>query len=227
MKISYNLLKEIINVDLPLDKQLGALTSIGLEVEGNTIYESILGSLEGVVVGKVLKCAKHPNADRLKITQVDVGDKNSLQIICGAPNVKEGTKVPVALVGTNLYNDKNQSFKILKSKIRGEISEGMICSEKELQLSDSHEGIMILNEIYPVGKKCSEIFQIYTDNLIEIGLTPNRSDAMSHLGVARDLKAWCISNNIKNSFKIPKVKKYSLGVNSNFKLKVENHQTCP
>jgi len=227
MKISYNLLKEIINVDLPLDKQLSALTSIGLEVEGNTIYESILGSLEGVVVGKVLKCAKHPNADRLKITQVDVGDKNSLQIICGAPNVKEGTKVPVALVGTNLYNDKNQSFKILKSKIRGEISEGMICSEKELQLGESHEGIMILDEIHSVGKKCSEIYKIYKDNLIEIGLTPNRSDAMSHLGVARDLKAWCISNNIKYTFKIPKVKEYKWVGNSNFKINVENFETCP
>ncbi len=227
MKISYNLLKEIINVDLPLDKQLGALTSIGLEVEGNTIYESILGSLEGVVVGKVLKCIKHPNADRLKITQVDVGDKNLLQIICGAPNVKEGAKVPVALVGTNLYNDKNQSFKILKSKIRGEISEGMICSEKELQLGESHEGIMILDEIHSVGKKCSEIYKIYKDNLIEIGLTPNRSDAMSHLGVARDLKAWCISNNIKYTFKIPKVKEYKLGGNSDFKINVENFETCP
>ena len=227
MKISYNLLKEIINVDLPLDKQLSALTSIGLEVEGNTIYESILGSLEGVVVGKVLKCAKHPNADRLKITQVDVGDKNSLQIICGAPNVKEGAKVPVALVGTNLYNDKNQSFKILKSKIRGEISEGMICSEKELQLGESHEGIMILDEIHSVGKKCSEIYKIYKDNLIEIGLTPNRSDAMSHLGVARDLKAWCISNNIKYTFKIPKVKEYKFGGNSGFKINVENFETCP
>ncbi|RPG57534.1 MAG: phenylalanine--tRNA ligase subunit beta [Flavobacteriales bacterium TMED96] len=227
MRISYNLLKEIINVDLPLDKQLGALTSIGLEVEGNTIYESILGSLEGVVVGKVLKCVKHPNADRLKITQVDVGDKNLLQIICGAPNVKEGAKVPVALVGTNLYNDKNQSFKILKSKIRGEISEGMICSEKELQLGESHEGIMILDEIHSVGKKCSEIYKIYKDNLIEIGLTPNRSDAMSHLGVARDLKAWCISNNIKYTFKIPKVKEYKLGGNSDFKINVENFETCP
>ena len=227
MRISYNLLKEIINVDLPLDKQLGALTSIGLEVEGNTIYESILGSLEGVVVGKVLKCVKHPNADRLKITQVDVGDKNLLQIICGAPNVKEGAKVPVALVGTNLYNDKNQSFKILKSKIRGEISEGMICSEKELQLGESDEGIMILDEIHSVGKKCSEIYKIYKDNLIEIGLTPNRSDAMSHLGVARDLKAWCISNNIKYTFKIPKVKEYKLGGNSDFKINVENFETCP
>ena len=163
MKISYNLLKEIIDIDLPLDKQLSALTSIGLEVEGNTIYESILGSLEGVVVGKVLKCAKHPNADRLKITQVDVGDKNLLQIVCGASNVTEGAKVPVALVGTTLYDDKNQSFKILKSKIRGEISEGMICSEKELQLGESHEGIMILDEIHSVGKKCSEIYKIYKD----------------------------------------------------------------
>ncbi len=227
MKISYNLLKEIINVDLPLDKQLSALTSIGLEVEGNTIYESILGSLEGVVVGKVLKCIKHPNADRLKITQVDVGDRNLLQIICGASNVREGAKVPVALVGTNLYNDKNQSFKILKSKIRGKISEGMICSEKELQLGESHEGIMILDEIHSIGKKCSEIFKIYKDNLIEIGLTPNRSDATSHLGVARDLKAWCISNNIKYTFKIPKVKEYKLGSNSGFKVNVENFETCP
>ena len=227
MKISYNLLKEIISVDLPMEEQLDSLTSIGLEVEGNVIYESILGSLEGVVVGKVLKCFKHPNADRLKVTEVDVGIKSTLQIICGAPNVKEGIKVPVALIGTNLYNEKNESFKILKSKIRGEISEGMICSEKELQLGESHEGIMILDEIHPIGKKCSEIFEIYNDNLIEIGLTPNRSDAMSHLGVARDLKAWCITNNINYSFKIPKVKEYKLGSNSRFKLNVENFETCP
>ena len=132
MKISYNLLKEIINVDLPVSDQLDALTSIGLEVEGSSIYESIPGSLEGIVVGKVLKCVKHQNADRLKVTEVDVGEKNTLQIICGAPNVKTGIKVPVALVGTKLYNEKNESFKILKSKIRGVISEGMICSEKEL-----------------------------------------------------------------------------------------------
>ena len=227
MKISYNLLKEIISVDLPLEEQLNSLTSTGLEIEGNFIYESILGSLEGVIVGKVLKCFKHPNADRLKITEVDVGVKSTLQIICGAPNVKEGIKVPVALIGTNLYNEKNESFKILKSKIRGEISEGMICSEKELQLGESHEGIMILDEIHPIGKKCSEIFEIYNDNIIEIGLTPNRSDAMSHLGVARDLKAWCISNNINYSFKIPKVKEYKLGSNSSFKLNVENFETCP
>ena len=227
MKISYNLLKEIINVDLPFEQQLDALTSIGLEVEGNSIYESIPGSLKGVVVGKVLKCFKHPNADRLKLTEVDVGIKNTLQIICGASNVKEGIKVPVALNGTNLYIDKNECFTILKSKIRGEISEGMICSEKELQLGESHEGIMILDEIHPVGKKCSEIFEIYNDNLIEIGLTPNRSDAMSHLGVARDLKAWCISNSINYSFKIPKVKEFKLGSNSSFKLKVENFENCP
>ena len=227
MKISYNLLKEIINVDLPFEQELEALTSIGLEVEGNTIYESIPGSLEGVVVGKVLKCIKHPNADRLKVTEVDVGTKNTLQIICGAPNVKEGLKVPVALIGTNLYNEKSESFKILKSKIRGEISEGMICSEKELQLGESHEGIMILDEIYHIGKKCSEIFEIYNDNLIEIGLTPNRSDAISHLGVARDLKAWCISHNIDYSFKIPQVKEYKFGSNSSFKLNVENFKSCP
>jgi len=227
MKISYNLLKEIISVDLPLEEQLNSLTSLGLEVEGNVIYESILGSLEGVVVGKVLKCVKHPNADRLKITEVDVGVKSTLKIICGAPNVKEGIKVPVALIGTILYNEKNESFKILKSKIRGEISEGMICSEKELQLGESHEGIMILDEIHPIGKKCSEIFEIYNDNIIEIGLTPNRSDAMSHLGVARDLKAWCISNNINYSYKIPIVKEYKLGSNSSFKLNVESFETCP
>ncbi len=227
MKISYNLLNEIINVDLPFEHKLDALTSIGLEVEDSKIYESIPGSLEGVVVGKVLKCINHPNADRLKVTEVNVGKKNTLQIICGAPNVREGLKVPVALIGTNLYNDKGESFKILKSKIRGEISEGMICSEKELQLGESHEGIMIIDEIHHEGKNCSEIFKIYNDNLIEIGLTPNRSDAMSHLGVARDLKAWCISNDINYSFKIPKVKEYKSGSNSNFKINVENFETCP
>ncbi len=189
MKISYNWLKEFLSIDLEAEKVAEILTDLGLEVEGIETFESVKGSLEGVVVGKVLKCEQHSNADRLKVTEVDLGNDQVVQIVCGAPNVAEGQKVPVATIGTVLYADDGESFKIKKGKIRGEESHGMICAEDELGLGKSHDGIMVLPKDTVVGTPASEIFDFYTDKVFEIGLTPNRADAMSHLGVARDLYA--------------------------------------
>ena len=189
MKISYNWLKEFLSIDLEAEKVAEILTDLGLEVEGIETFESVKGSLEGVVVGKVLKCEQHSNADRLKVTEVDLGNDQVVQIVCGAPNVAEGQKVPVATIGTVLYADDGESFKIKKGKIRGEESHGMICAEDELGLGISHDGIMVLPKDTVVGTPASEIFDLYTDKVFEIGLTPNRADAMSHLGVARDLYA--------------------------------------
>ncbi|MCD6544659.1 MAG: phenylalanine--tRNA ligase subunit beta [Flavobacteriaceae bacterium] len=189
MKISYNWLKEFLNIDLEAEKIGEILTDLGLEVEGIEIFESVKGSLNGVVVGEVISCEQHTNADRLKVTTVDLGDGKLVQIVCGAPNVAKGQKVPVATIGTILYDDKGEGFTIKKGKIRGEESFGMICAEDELGLGTSHDGIMVLDENVKVGTSASELFDICTDQVFEIGLTPNRADAMSHLGVARDLYA--------------------------------------
>jgi len=189
MKISYNWLKEFLSIDLEAEKVAEILTDLGLEVEGIETFESVKGSLEGVVVGKVLKCEQHSNADRLKVTEVDLGNDQVVQIVCGAPNVAEGQKVPVATIGTVLYAEDGESFTIKKGKIRGEESHGMICAEDELGLGKSHDGIMVLPKDAIEGTPASEIFDFYTDKVFEIGLTPNRADAMSHLGVARDLYA--------------------------------------
>lgn len=192
MKISYNWLKQFLQTDWNPEKTGELLTDLGLEVEGIEKVESIKGSLQGVVVGDVKTCIKHPNADKLKITTVDLGDGNPVQIVCGAPNVDAGQKVPVATVGTMLYDDKGEGFKIKKGKIRGEESHGMICAEDELGLGNSHDGIMILEESLVAGTPCADVFKIETDYVFEIGLTPNRADAMSHFGVARDLRAGLI-----------------------------------
>ena len=165
------------------------MTDLGLEVEGIETIESIKGSLLGVLVGEVLTCEKHPNADKLKITTVDIGGKEPLQIVCGASNVATGQKVPVATVGTVLYDDKGVPFHIKKGKIRGEASLGMICAEDELGLGTSHEGILVLDDSLKPGTPVADVFKIETDNVFEIGLTPNRADAMSHYGTARDLRA--------------------------------------
>ncbi|WP_028892101.1 phenylalanine--tRNA ligase subunit beta [Tenacibaculum sp. 47A_GOM-205m] len=192
MKISYNWLKQFLQTDWEAEKTGELLTDLGLEVEGIEKVESIKGSLQGVVVGEVKTCIKHPNADKLKITTVDLGNGSPVQIVCGAPNVDAGQKVPVATVGTMLYDDKGEGFKIKKGKIRGEESHGMICAEDELGLGKSHDGIMILDESLAPGTPCSDVFNIEIDYVFEIGLTPNRSDAMSHYGVARDLRAGLI-----------------------------------
>ncbi len=196
MKISYNWLKQFIKVDWDAEKTGNLLTDLGLEVEGIEAFESIKGGLKGIVIGHVLECEQHPNADRLKVTKVDVGNDEVLQIVCGAPNVAAGQKVPVATIGTTLYDEEGNSFVIKKGKIRGEESHGMICAEDELGLGKSHDGIMILNEDLVPGTLGSEVFEIENDQIFEIGLTPNRADAMSHWGVARDLKAGLLRNEV-------------------------------
>lgn len=189
MHISFNWLREFTKTDLSATEVGTMLTDLGLEVEGIKHYQSIKGGLEGVVIGKVLSCEKHPNADKLKVTQVDIGESEPIQIVCGAPNVAAGQTVPVATVGTTLFTDKGEAFVINKSKIRGEVSQGMICAEDELGLGESHDGIMVLEKHHKAGKPCKDVFPIVNDDVFEIGLTPNRSDAMSHYGVARDLRA--------------------------------------
>ncbi|CAM1333204.1 phenylalanine--tRNA ligase subunit beta [Tenacibaculum aestuariivivum] len=192
MKISYNWLRQFLQTDWEAEKTGELLTDLGLEVEGIETVESIKGSLKGIVVGEVKTCIKHPNADKLKVTTVDLGDGQPVQIVCGAPNVAVGQKVPVATVGTTLYDSKGEAFKIKKGKIRGEESYGMICAEDELGLGKGHDGIMVLDDTLTIGTPCSKVFNIETDYVFEIGLTPNRADAMSHFGVARDLRAGLI-----------------------------------
>jgi len=189
MKISYNWLKQFIKTNKTPEEISTLLTDLGLEVEGIEKFESVKGGLKGVVVGVVLTCEKHPNADKLKITTVDIGEEKPLQIVCGASNVAQGQKVPVATIGTTLHDKDGNSFQIKKGKIRGEDSFGMICAEDELGLGTSHDGIMILDDKVKIGTSVSQIFEIESDDVFEIGLTPNRADAMSHWGVARDIKA--------------------------------------
>jgi len=205
MKISYNWLKQFINIDWDVEKTSELLTDLGLEVEGIDIYQSIKGGLEGVVIGEVLTCIQHPNADRLKLTTVAIGNETTLQIVCGAPNVAAGQKVPVATIGTTLYDDKGEPWTIKKGKIRSEESHGMICAEDELGLGESHDGIMILDSALEIGTKASDVFEIENDYVFEIGLTPNRADAMSHLGTARDLKAGLVHHDVKKELITPSV----------------------
>lgn len=228
MKISNNWLKDYIKTELKSERIGEFLTDIGLEVEGIEKFESIKGSLEGVVVGKVLTCEKHPNADKLKKTTVDVGSGKVLNIVCGAPNVEEGQTVPVAVVGTKIYDKTGNFFEIKEAKIRGEVSQGMICAEDELGLSDDHGGIMVLDATkYEIGKNFSDYFDLTNDEVFEIGLTPNRTDAMSHYGVARDLNAFLSTNQQKGDFqKVSSVALNNEGSHE-FSLDVENTELTP
>ncbi|HEY0670186.1 MAG TPA: phenylalanine--tRNA ligase subunit beta [Sphingobacteriaceae bacterium] len=196
MKISYKWLKEFINTSKTPEEVSLILTNIGLEVESLECVQAIPGGLEGLVIGYVNDCVQHPNADRLRITHVDIGTGTDLQIVCGASNVAAGQKVVVAVVGSTVYPIKGEPFKINKSKIRGEVSEGMICAEDEIGLGNSHEGILVLDGDAPVGLPVKDYYaqkedsKLEDDYVFEIGLTPNRADAASHLGVARDLAAF-------------------------------------
>jgi phenylalanyl-tRNA synthetase beta chain len=205
MKIAYNWLKEFLNTDWEAEKTGDLLTELGLEVEGIHPFESVKGGLKGVVIGKVLTCEKHPNADKLSITTVDLGDGKPVQIVCGAPNVAAGQTVPVATIGTELFDKEGKSFVIKKGNIRGEESHGMICAEDELGLGTSHDGIMVLDSHLKLGKPVGELFDISVDEVFEIGLTPNRADAMSHYGVARDLKAGLMQRGINLELITPSV----------------------
>jgi len=228
MKISNNWLKDYIKTELKSERIGEFLTDIGLEVEGIDKFESIKGSLEGIIVGKVLTCEKHPNADKLKKTTVDVGSGKILNIVCGAPNVEAGQTVPVAVVGTKIYDKTGSFFEIKEAKIRGEVSQGMICAEDELGLSDDHGGIMVLDEAkYEVGKNFADYFELTNDEVFEIGLTPNRTDAMSHYGVARDLYAFLSTNQQKGDFeKISSVALINEGSHG-FSLEIENAELIP
>ena len=229
MKISYNWLKQFIKIDWNSEETAALLTDLGLEVEGVEKYESLKGGLEGVVVGHVLTCVSHPNADKLSITTVDLGDGNPVQIICGAPNVAVGQKVPVATIGTKLFDKEGNSFEIKKGKIRGEESHGMICAEDELGLGDSHDGILILDNSLVAGTPASQVFNIETDEVFEIGLTPNRADAMSHWGVARDLRAGIIQKNGNHAELItPSVNKFKVEKRTlKIDVKVEETKLAP
>lgn len=219
MKISYNWLKELVKTELNPDELAKILTATGLEVEGVEEVEAVKGGLKGVVVGEVLTCEKHENADKLNVTTVNVGEDSALQIVCGAPNVAVGQKVVVATVGSVLYPKPDEEFKIKKSKIRGVESFGMICAEDELGLGTSHDGIMVLDDTAPIGQDAATFFNLSSDYLIEIGLTPNRSDALGHLGVARDLIAYLnVHENANLSINWPDVEDLNAQENS---LKIE------
>ena len=220
MKISYNWLKQFLQIDWDAQKTGELLTDLGLEVEGITQFESVKGGLRGIVVGHVLTCEPHPNADRLKLTTVDIGQEAPVQIVCGAPNVAAGQKVPVATVGTTLYTKEGEAWVIKKGKIRGEVSQGMICAEDEIGLGESHDGIMVLNEELVPGTPCAKVFDIENDEVFEIGLTPNRADAMSHFGVARDLKAGLEQKEIQKELVTPSVSNFSID-NRSLKVDVE------
>ena len=226
MKISYNWLKEYIDIDLEATEVARYLTDTGLEVEGIENVESVKGGLKGIVIGEVLTKEQHPNADRLSITTVNIGEKEPLKIVCGAPNVETGQKVLVATIGTMLYSG-DESFKIKKGKIRGEVSQGMICAEDEIGLGESHEGIMVLDSTAKAGELASNYFNIDSDIVFEIGLTPNRSDAMSHIGVARDLAAILNHNNIKCELKFPEVNTFKEGSEKAFTVEVKDQNACP
>lgn len=195
MRISYNWLKQFLKIELPSEETSAMLTDLGLEVEIVESFQSVKGGLLGVVVGEVLTCEKHPDADRLKVTTVNLGDGTPVQIVCGAPNVAVGQKVPVATIGTKLHDKDGNEFEIKKGKIRGQESHGMICAEDELGLGDNHDGIMVLDKKIKPGTTLAEVLKIENDEVFEIGLTPNRADAMSHYGVARDLRASLLLKN--------------------------------
>jgi len=226
MKISYNWLKNYINTDLSAEEVSKILTDTGLEVEGIEHFESVKGGLEGLVIGKVTSCEKHPNADKLTVTTVDVGNGTELPIVCGAPNVAKGQKVVVAMVGTTLYSG-DEGFKIKKAKMRGELSEGMICAEDEIGLGTSHDGIMVLDDSAKIGMPAKEYFNIETDTIFEIGLTPNRIDGASHIGTARDLAAY-LSQTKKTELIKPSVDNFKVD-NNNLPIKiiVEDKEACP
>lgn len=228
MKISYNWLKQFIHIDWDSKKTGELLTDLGLEVEGVTAFESIKGGLKGIVVGHVLSCEKHPNADKLKLTSVDIGSDKPVQIVCGAPNVAAGQKVPVATIGTKLYTPEGEEWTIKKGKIRGEESHGMICAEDELGLGESHEGIMVLEESLEPGTPCGELFEVENDEVFEIGLTPNRADAMSHFGVARDLKAGLLQKEIKSELITPPISHFNVDNRSlKIDVNVEDNELAP
>lgn len=228
MKISYNWLKQFVNLDWEAERTGELLTDLGLEIEGIETFTSVPGGLKGVVVGHVLECTQHPNADKLKLTSVDLGNGEPVQIVCGAPNVAVGQKVPVATIGTTLHDKEGEPWKIKKGKIRGEVSMGMICAEDELGLGESHDGIMVLDKSLKPGTPVAEVVDIEIDDVFEIGLTPNRADAMSHWGVARDLRAGLLQNEVQRELITPSTSSFHVDSRTlKIDVKVANNELAP
>jgi len=227
MKISYNWLKDYLDFDLSPVRVGELLTDTGLEVEGIEEFDQVKGGLKGLVIGEVVSCEQHTNADRLKVTEINIGTDTNLPIVCGAPNVAKGQKIVVATVGAKLYPTEGEEFEIKKSKIRGEVSEGMICAEDEIGLGKGHDGIMVLKEGAQVGTPAAEYFDLSSDYTIEIGLTPNRADGMSHYGVARDLAAALQHKNIPcGKLTLPELTSFKEG-NTKLNIEVKDNEACP
>ena len=223
MRISLNWLKQYISLEETPEQLADILTMTGLEVEGIETFESIKGGLKGLVVGEVLTCVQHPQADRLSLTKVDIGIEQPIQIVCGAPNVAQGQKVVVAPVGTIIYPTNGEPFEIKKSKIRGEFSEGMICAEDEIGLGTDHRGVIEMKTDLPNGSEVTRYFEIENDIVFEIGLTPNRGDATSHIGVARDLKAV-----LNKKLQWPSVDQFKVENNNlNIAVEIKDIDACP
>lgn len=226
MNISYKWLKEYVDFDLSPEEVCAALTSTGLEVDALEEVQTIKGGLKGLYVGKVLTCEQHPNSDHLHITTVDLGKGEPQQIVCGAPNVAAGQKVIVADLGCVLY-DGDKEFVIKKSKLRGVESNGMICAEDEIGVGTSHDGIIVLPEDAPVGQPAAEYYNLESDWLIEVDITANRADALSHYGVARDLNAWLVSNGKPSTLHRPDCKDFHVDDNSlPIDVTIENTEAC-
>lgn len=227
MNISYNWLKEYVDFDLTPEEVSAALTSIGLETDGVEEVQSIKGGLEGLVVGEVLTCEPHPNSDHMHITTVDLGEGEPVQIVCGAANVAAGQKVIVATLGTKLY-DGDQSFTIKKSKLRGVESNGMICAEDEIGVGTSHDGIIVLPQDVVPGTLAKDYYNIKSDYVFEVDITPNRADACSHYGVARDLYAWLVQNGYQTSLHRPETSEFKVDNHDmDIDVVVENTEACP
>ncbi|MBS1747969.1 MAG: phenylalanine--tRNA ligase subunit beta [Bacteroidetes bacterium] len=228
MKISYNWLHQYLPQTIEPQQLSEILTSVGLEVESMEVFENFKGGLKGLIVGEVLECEKHPNADKLKLTTVDINSESPLQIVCGAPNVAVGQKVIVAPVGTTIYPLHSEPVTMKVAKIRGVESFGMICAEDEIGLSDNHAGILILNNDIVAGTPVSQVFEACSDWVYEIGLTPNRMDAMSHIGVAKDICAWLsFHNHTVVKAKLPIVEKWEpVKENAGFTVSIDNINDC-
>ena len=230
MRISLSWLKELLPINDSAEFIADRLTGLGLEVEGMEQLDAVKGGLQGIVVGRILECIKHPQADRLSLTKVDVGAEESLSIVCGAPNVAAGQLVLVATVGTTLYPSAGEPFKISKAKVRGEVSEGMICAEDEMGLGQSHDGILVLHDqaLLP-GTPAAEALGLKSDVILEIGLTPNRSDATNHMGVAKDLLAWYrVHSDPKMQINLPPLDALAVETGPlDFEVVVEDTNRCP
>ncbi len=227
MNISYNWLKEYVDFNLTPDEVAAALTSVGLETGGVEEVQSIKGGLEGLVVGEVLTCVPHPNSDHMHVTTVNLGQGEPVQIVCGAANVAAGQKVVVATLGTKLY-DGDECFTIKKSKLRGVESNGMICAEDEIGVGTSHEGIIVLPQDTVPGTLAKDYYNIKSDYVLEVDITPNRADACSHYGVARDLYAWLVQNGHQAVLKRPSVDGFKVDNHGlDIAVEVENTEACP